>query len=64
MNASELLWPTIGLTVLALGVYAIFNVMQRDDLSETARLQWMLGIVLIPVLGPLFYLIKGRSTHL
>ena len=57
----QLLMPLFGLTVFALGIYAIVNVMQRQDLTETERLRWMIGIVILPVIGPLFYLISGRK---
>jgi len=59
-SVMTLLWPVVGLAVLALGIYALFHLMGRQDLPEGKRLQWMMCIVLIPLLGPLLYVLRGK----
>lgn len=40
---------------------AVWDLLRRDDLRTGARVGWMAGILLLPLLGPLAYYTAGRS---
>jgi hypothetical protein len=44
------------LPALLLWLYAIVDVIRRDDLTSAAKTLWVIPIVLLPYLGALIYL--------
>jgi len=44
------------LPVLLLWLYALVDVIRRDDLSSAAKTLWVIPIVVLPYLGALIYL--------
>jgi hypothetical protein len=48
----------LGLLILAMWVIGLVDVSRRQDLERTARLTWIMLIVLLPVVGTLIYLAK------
>ena len=44
------------LPVLLLWVYAVVDVIRRDDLSSAAKTLWVVAILVLPYLGALIYL--------
>jgi hypothetical protein len=44
------------LPILLLWVYALVDVLRRDDLNSAAKTLWVIPIVLLPYLGALIYL--------
>ncbi len=56
----------LGLIVLALDIYAIWNVL-TSGASTLAKLVWSIAILLLPVLGMIIWLIagpRGRKAHI
>lgn len=58
---STVFWPVLGLMVFGGGLYALTHAMQRKDLEESERLRWLMCIVLIPLIGPFWYLLTHRN---
>lgn len=44
------------LPALLLWLYALVDVIRRDDLSSAAKTLWVIPIILLPYLGALIYL--------
>lgn len=44
------------LPVLLLWVYALVDIIRRDDLSSAAKTLWVVAILVLPYLGALIYL--------
>lgn len=42
--------------VLLLWVYALVDIIRRDDLSSAAKTLWVVAILVLPYLGALIYL--------
>jgi len=59
--------PGFYLYLLPIALYATWfgvetrDLIRRTDLKDGARIGWLAGIYLVPVLGPLAYLLFGRS---
>ena len=54
----------IGVLVLILDIWAILNIFQ-SSVSNEKKLIWIIGVVLLPVLGLLWYFLgprNGRSS--
>lgn len=49
-----------GLLVLILDIFCILQVMQTS-MDPTKKLLWVLVILLLPVLGPILWLLIGRG---
>jgi hypothetical protein len=51
-----------GLAVLALWVYAIFDVITTDEsvVQNLPKMIWLLIVILLPPIGPLAWLLLGR----
>ena len=47
-----------GLVILGLWIWGLIDVTGRPDLDRTARIRWIVLIVLLPIVGTLIYLAK------
>jgi hypothetical protein len=52
----------IFLPIILLWLFALADLFIRRDLRAGARVLWLLAIVLIPLLGPLVYLLLRATT--
>lgn len=55
----------LGLIVLIADIYAIYQVLTSGT-STAAKLAWVLGIIILPVLGFIVWLIagpRGKAAH-
>lgn len=43
--------------VIWLWVYAIGDLVRRDDISTRGRSMWIVGVIVLPLLGALLYLV-------
>lgn len=49
--------------VVALWAYAIIDLLRRTDQRAWRKVAWLVGIVLLPIVGPLLYLIIRPSRR-
>lgn len=40
---------------------AIWDLVRRDDLADGKKIGWMVGVLIVPIVGPLAYYVAGRS---
>jgi Phospholipase_D-nuclease N-terminal len=52
----------LGLLILAMWIIGLIDVSRRPDLERTARLSWIMLIVLLPIVGTLVYLAKRPQS--
>ena len=50
-----------GLVVLVLDIYCLYLVLNSSASSEK-KILWVLIIILLPLLGPILYLLLGRGV--
>jgi hypothetical protein len=53
-------WIIVALVVIpiiALVVYAVLDLVRRDDLSAAPKTAWIVAVVLVPLIGGVLYLI-------
>jgi hypothetical protein len=51
-----------GLLLLVLDIYAILRVL-RSTIDPGMKLVWIIVILLLPLLGPILYLVFGAKTR-
>lgn len=56
-------WGVGKLLFFALQVWAVVDVLRRADLKREHQALWALGILFVPVLGVLAYVVVGRPTR-
>jgi Phospholipase_D-nuclease N-terminal len=49
-----------GILALVFWIWMLIDAIQNPSLSGSQRIVWVLVIILVPVLGPLIYLLAGR----
>ncbi len=49
-----------GLLILILDIYCIYLIL-TDSKAETNKLLWILIVLLLPIIGPILYLLLGRG---
>lgn len=54
-----------GLLSIALTVYCVIDAFQTDeaDVRNLPKIAWILFVVLVPVIGPVAWLLAGRPTR-
>ena len=50
----------LGLAALALFVFALIDAIKRQ-MDTTKKIIWILVILLVPIIGPIVYLVVGRK---
>jgi hypothetical protein len=55
-------YDLIGLLVLVLDIYCLYLVL-TSGLEIGMKLVWVIVILLLPLLGPLLYLVLGRGAR-
>ncbi len=60
-------WHTIIIVLvaaveLALLIWALVTIVKHPDASTTAKVVWIIIIIIFPVLGSLIWLVTGRSA--
>ena len=55
-------WIYIGVFAAAIAVYAMINVLM-GKFSARRRMIWFAIVVLMPVVGPLVYLLNGKAIQ-
>ena len=55
----------VGIAIFALWAYCIFNVIRTPDgtTENLPKMLWLLIVILIPLIGPLAWLLLGRPRH-
>lgn len=55
----------VGLAVLALWIYCLYNVVTTDesDCRNLPKLMWLLIVLLVPLIGSIIWLVAGRPQH-
>lgn len=52
-------WGLIGLTSVAVWIFALVDVVRRDFYRQNDKIVWALIILLAPVVGSILYLVIG-----
>jgi hypothetical protein len=55
------MYGLLGLLILVLDVYAIYLIWTSSGETGT-KLVWTIVVLLLPVLGPILYLVLGRAA--
>jgi hypothetical protein len=56
------MYPALGLLVLILDIYVIYLIVTgRGDVGM--KLVWVIVVLLLPLLGPILYLLIGRTRR-
>ena len=55
----------VGLAVLALWIYCLYNVVTTDesDCRNLSKLVWLLIVLFLPLIGSIIWLVAGRPQH-
>lgn len=55
----------VGLVILALWIYCLYNVVTTDqsDCRNLPKLMWLLIVLLLPLVGSIIWLVAGRPQH-
>ena len=54
-------WLTVlGVVTIILWVFALIDVFGRSDMERRQRSAWILVIVLLPIVGSIYYLLQRR----
>lgn len=56
-------WTIFSALIFVLFIVALFNVLKSNFKDSTTKLIWVLVIFIIPVFGPIFYFLIGRSQQ-
>jgi len=55
------MYPIIGLLILVLDIYVIYLILNSS--AETGmKLVWVIVVLLLPLVGPILYLLLGRGA--
>lgn len=61
---SDLVWSGVAVIALGLAILAVVSLSRRArDLSSAAVAVWALVILLVPVCGPLIWILAGRRAR-
>ncbi len=61
---SDLVWSGLAVVALGLAVWAVLSLSRRArDLSSAVVAVWAVVILLVPVLGPLAWILAGRRAR-
>jgi len=60
-GAMMLIWIVLAVASFALFLWALIDCVQREFRDPTMKIVWILVIILIGFIGPIVYLIAGRS---
>ena len=52
----------VSIVILALVIWAIIDAIKNPNLSDTARIIWIVVIFFLPCLGSVLYLLIGRNA--
>ena len=52
----------LGILLLIIWIWAIFDIIKRPFASMMVKLLWILAVLFFPFVGVIFYLIFGRRT--
>ncbi|GAA1655350.1 PLD nuclease N-terminal domain-containing protein [Georgenia ruanii] len=58
--AYDTVWSLTLVVAVVLAVVALVHLVRRKDLTSTQAALWALGVLLVPVAGPIVYLLIGR----
>lgn len=61
---SLLIWTVVLPLFFLLPVIALFNILRYSFRDNSIKLIWVLVILLVPVIGPLFYFLIGRKQKI
>ena len=56
------MYPAVGLLVLILDIYVIYLIVTGSG-DTGMKLVWVIVVLLLPLLGPILYLLIGRKTR-
>ena len=56
------IWALLAIAALVLFLWALIDCIKNPNLTDTQRIIWILVILFIGCIGPVAYLIAGRST--
>jgi hypothetical protein len=54
------MYPTLGLLILVLDIYVIYLIVTGGG-DVGMKLLWVIVVLLLPLLGPILYLLLGRK---
>ncbi len=57
------IWQTLVITGLLLMLYCLYDLLTHE-FRKNEKLIWLLVILFIPLLGPIFYMLIGRKNKL
>jgi len=58
-----LFWTVFSILIIVLPIVALFSLLKSTFKDSTSKLIWVLVILLVPVIGPIFYFIIGRRQR-
>ncbi len=50
-----IIWTILCLLALTLMMVAIFSILKNDFKDTRAKLTWLIGSILLPIIGPILY---------
>ena len=53
--------PILGLLVLILVIWAIFDIVKHEEFTDIEKLIWVLVVVFLNIIGVIVYYLAGRS---
>lgn len=57
-----MMYPALGLLVLVLDIYVIYLIVTGSGDTGT-KVIWVIVVLLLPLLGPILYLLVGRGSR-
>ncbi len=52
---------SVGLLILFLDIYVVYCILTRPG-DPTKKLLWLIVVLLLPIIGPILYLMLGRGA--
>lgn len=57
------IWEILILLFIAVWVYSLVDIL-RNQFHKNDKIIWLLAVILVPILGAIFYVILGRKKKL
>ena len=57
-------WTMFSILIVVLPIVSLFSLLKSSSKDSTTKLIWVLVIVLVPVVGSIFYYIIGKEQRI
>lgn len=62
-SSHPLIWISIILVLIGINIYCVIDIL-KNSFKEKNYITWIAVVLLVPILGPFFYILIGRKRKL